>query len=164
MKGGVKFTKQGGNNKVSFQNQKNVSIQKQRNGRFSLQTNKRPVFSLQTRKNKGLQDKSNRKPLSVSVPSFKKTDTDFKKGVFDARDRIAAASRPKDARDKLAAKVKLKDARMRIQQMKNKQSDTDNGNIIITGLGKTLKTINTEVKSSPNFTRNVSIRSKLKQR
>jgi hypothetical protein len=152
---------------VSFQNQKNVSIQKQRNGRFSLQTNKSPVFSLQTRKNKGLQD-TNRKPLSVTVPGFKKTDTGLKKGAFDARDRIAAASRPKDAREKLAAKVKLKDARMRIQQMKNKQSDTNNGNIIITGLGKTLKTINTEVKASPNFTRNVPvstcISSYLKQR
>lgn len=113
-------------------------------------------MSLQTRKNKGLQDKSNIKPISVSFQN--KNLSGFNKTAFDARDKIAAAKRPNDARDKLAAKAKLSDARMKIQQNKNKQNNNrdNSGKVIITGLGKTFKTINTEVKTNSDFTRTIN--------
>lgn len=131
-------------------------MQKQRNGRLSLQTKKNNIMSLQTRKNKGLQDKSNIKPISLSFQN--KNLSGFNKTTFDARDKIAAAKRPNDARDKLAAKAKLSDARMKIQQNKNKQNNNrdNSGKVIITGLGKTFKTINTEVKTNSDFTRTIN--------
>ncbi|CAC5409258.1 POLDIP3 [Mytilus coruscus] len=157
VKGKVKFQKQATRsprtNRVTFRSPKNVMMQKQRNGRLSLQTKKNNIISLQTRKNKGLQDKSNIKPISVSFPN--KNLSGFDKTVFDARDKIAAAKRPNDARDKLAAKAKLSDARMKIQQNKNKQNNKS-GQVIVTGLGKTFKTINTEVKTNPDFTRTIN--------
>ncbi|XP_063445567.1 uncharacterized protein LOC134725568 isoform X2 [Mytilus trossulus] len=160
VKGKVKFQKQTNRsprtNRATFRSPKNVMMQKQRNGRLSLQTKKNNIMSLQTRKNKGLQDKSNIKPISVSFQN--KNLSVFNKTAFDARDKIAAAKRPNDARDKLAAKAKLSDARMKIQQNKNKQNNNrdNSGKVIITGLGKTFKTINTEVKTSPDFTRTIN--------
>ncbi|XP_071132226.1 uncharacterized protein [Mytilus edulis] len=160
VKGKVKFQKQTNRsprtNRVTFRSPKNVMMQKQRNGRLSLQTKKNNIMSLQTRKNKGLQDKSNIKPISVSFQN--KNLSGFNKTAFDARDKIAAAKRPNDARDKLAAKAKLSDARMKIQQNKNKQNNNrdNSGKVIITGLGKTFKTINTEVKTNSDFTRTIN--------